>query len=88
MKKKKKNKQHNSNLSLQFGFQNMIKAPNCRFFKQFFLILCINLMASGLFRFMAALGRNVIVANTVGSFALLVVQVLGGYVISRGEVIT
>ncbi len=66
----------------------MIKAPNCRFLKQFFLILCINQMASGLFRFMAALGRNMIVANSVGSFALLVVQVLGGYVISRGEVIT
>lgn len=44
-------------------------------------------MASGLFRLMAALGRDVIVANTVGSFALLVVQVLGGFVISRGEVI-
>jgi hypothetical protein len=34
---------------------------------------------------MAALGRNVIVASTVGSFALLAVQVLGGFIISRGE---
>jgi hypothetical protein len=33
---------------------------------------------------MAALGRDVIVASTVGSFALLVVLVLGGFVISRG----
>ncbi|KAK4559271.1 hypothetical protein RGQ29_008489 [Quercus rubra] len=57
-----------------------------RFFKQYFLILCINLMASGLFRLMAGLGRDVIVANTVGSFALLVVQVLGGFVISRDNV--
>ncbi|KAM3688044.1 hypothetical protein ACJW31_10G120800 [Castanea mollissima] len=57
-----------------------------RFFKQYFLILCINLMASGLFRLMAALGRDVIVANTVGSFALLVVQVLGGFIISRDNV--
>ncbi|KAK7839281.1 abc transporter g family member 40 [Quercus suber] len=57
-----------------------------RFFKQYFLILCINVMASGLFRLMAALGRDVIVANTVGSFALLVVQVLGGFIISRDNV--
>lgn len=42
-------------------------------------------MASALFRFMAALGRTVIVASTVGSFALLAVQVLGGFVISRGD---
>ncbi|XP_062163258.1 pleiotropic drug resistance protein 1-like isoform X3 [Alnus glutinosa] len=57
-----------------------------RFFKQYLIILCINQMASGLFRFMAALGRNVIVASTVGSFALLAVQVLGGFVISREDV--
>ncbi|XP_059459725.1 pleiotropic drug resistance protein 1-like [Corylus avellana] len=57
-----------------------------RFFKQYFIILCINQMASALFRFMAALGRNVIVASTVGSFALLAVQVLGGFVISREDV--
>lgn len=56
-----------------------------RFFKQFFLLLCINQMASGLFRLMGALGRNIIVANTFGSFALLVVLVLGGFVLSRGE---
>jgi hypothetical protein len=63
----------------------MMKAPNGRFFKQYFIILCINQMASALFRFMAALGRNVILAGTVGSFALLAVQVLGGFVISRGD---
>ncbi|XP_028802333.1 ABC transporter G family member 39 [Neltuma alba] len=57
-----------------------------RFFKQYFLILCINQMASALFRLMAALGRDVIVANTVGSFALLIVLVLGGFVISRENI--
>ncbi|KAB1204550.1 Pleiotropic drug resistance protein 1 [Morella rubra] len=61
--------------------------PNIeRFFKQFFLLLCINQMASGLFRLMGALGRNIIVANTFGSFALLVVLVLGGFVLSREDV--
>lgn len=57
-----------------------------RFLKQYFLLVCINQMASGLFRFMGAVGRNIIVANTVGSFALLAVLVMGGFILSRGEV--
>ncbi|KAK4559269.1 hypothetical protein RGQ29_008487 [Quercus rubra] len=58
--------------------------PNfTRFLKQYFLLVCINQMASGLFRFIAALGRNMTVANTFGSFGLLLVIVLGGFVLSR-----
>lgn len=34
---------------------------------------------------MAALGRDVIVASTTGSFALLIIMVLGGFVLSRGD---
>lgn len=41
-------------------------------------------MSSGLFRFIGALGRNMIVANTFGSFALLLVFALGGFVLVRG----
>lgn len=41
-------------------------------------------MSIGLFRVMGSLGRNMIVANTFGSFAMLVVMALGGYIISRG----
>ncbi|KAI4316280.1 hypothetical protein L6164_024275 [Bauhinia variegata] len=57
-----------------------------RLFKQYLLLLCLNQMASSLFRLMAALGRDIIVANTVGSFALLTVMVLGGFVFSRDNV--
>ncbi|KAL7164342.1 hypothetical protein ACSBR2_040288 [Camellia fascicularis] len=57
-----------------------------RFFRQYFLLLCINAMSSGLFRFMGAIGRNIIVANTFGSFALLAVLVLGGFILSQDEV--
>ncbi|KAI6680128.1 hypothetical protein NL676_034009 [Syzygium grande] len=57
-----------------------------RFFKQYFLLLCLHQMASGLFRFIAAIGRNVIVANTFGSFGLLTIMVLGGFIISRDDV--
>ncbi|KAG2700044.1 hypothetical protein I3760_07G215100 [Carya illinoinensis] len=61
--------------------------PNIeRFFKQFLLLLCINQMASGLFRLIGALGRNMIIANTFGSFALLAVLVMGGFILSREDV--
>lgn len=43
-------------------------------------------MSSALFRFMGALGRNIIVANTFGSFGLLTIFVLGGFILARGKV--
>lgn len=42
-------------------------------------------MSIGLFRVIGSLGRNMIVANTFGSFAMLVVMALGGFIISRGK---
>ncbi|XVF88175.1 hypothetical protein PTKIN_Ptkin19aG0029300 [Pterospermum kingtungense] len=61
--------------------------PNVgRFFKQYFLLICLNQMASGLFRLMAALGRNMIVANTCGALALLAVLVMGGFILSHDNV--
>lgn len=56
-----------------------------RFLKQYMILVCINQMASGLFRAMAAIGRDVIVATTFGTFALLIILVLGGFVLSRGD---
>ncbi|KAJ0586561.1 putative ABC-type xenobiotic transporter [Helianthus annuus] len=61
--------------------------PNVvRFFKQYLLLLLVNQTASALFRFIGALGRNMIVANTFGSFALLLVFALGGFVLVREDV--
>ncbi|KAH7846162.1 hypothetical protein Vadar_010629 [Vaccinium darrowii] len=57
-----------------------------RFFKQYLLLLCINQMSSAMFRLIGGIGRNIIVANTFGSFALLAVLVLGGFVLSRVNV--
>ncbi|KAI3468295.1 hypothetical protein Pfo_024958 [Paulownia fortunei] len=57
-----------------------------RFFRHFFLLIWVNQMASGLFRLTGALGRNMIVANTFGSSALLTVLVLGGFILSREEI--
>ncbi|GJX80386.1 pleiotropic drug resistance protein 1-like protein, partial [Tanacetum coccineum] len=61
--------------------------PNIsRFFKQYLTLFLANQMSSGLFRFVGALGRNIIVANTLGAFAALFVFVLGGFVLSRDDV--
>ncbi|GAV68071.1 ABC_tran domain-containing protein/ABC2_membrane domain-containing protein/PDR_assoc domain-containing protein [Cephalotus follicularis] len=61
--------------------------PNVlRFIKQYFVLVCLNQTASALFRLIGALGRNIIVANTFGSFALLLVMVFGGFIISRQNV--
>lgn len=51
---------------------------------QFLLYFTLHQMSIGLFRVMASLGRNMVVANTFGSFAMLVVMVLGGFILSRG----
>ncbi|KAJ7531928.1 hypothetical protein O6H91_14G065000 [Diphasiastrum complanatum] len=57
-----------------------------RFFRQFLLMFFVHQMSLGLFRFIASLGRTMIVSNTFGSFALLVVFVLGGFIVSRDNV--
>jgi hypothetical protein len=45
----------------------------------------MNQMASALFRFIAGVGRSLTVANTFGSFALVTLFALGGFVLSRGK---
>ncbi|XLT34240.1 hypothetical protein HN873_065532 [Arachis hypogaea] len=61
--------------------------PNIwRFLKQYLVLFLASQMASSLFRAIAAIGRNLIVANTFGSFALLAVFVLGGFVLSRKDI--
>ncbi|KAK7349159.1 hypothetical protein VNO77_06304 [Canavalia gladiata] len=58
----------------------------CRALKQYLVLLLINQMASGLFRAIAALGRNIIVANTFASIGLLVLFTLGGFIMSRKDI--
>ncbi|XP_025635247.1 pleiotropic drug resistance protein 1-like isoform X2 [Arachis hypogaea] len=61
--------------------------PNvCRFLKQYLVLFLTSQMASSLFRAIAAIGRNLIVANTFGSLALLAFFVLGGFVLSRKDI--
>nr|GME17435.1 pleiotropic drug resistance protein 2-like [Ipomoea batatas] len=56
-----------------------------RFFRQFLAYVGIHQMALGLFRFIAALGRTQVVANTLGTFTLLSVFVLGGFIIAKDD---
>ncbi|KAK1311002.1 ABC transporter G family member 34 [Acorus calamus] len=57
-----------------------------RFFRQFLAFFCTHQMALSLFRFIAAVGRTTVIANTFGTFALLVVFVLGGFVLSKDDI--
>ncbi|XP_024515265.1 pleiotropic drug resistance protein 1 [Selaginella moellendorffii] len=59
-----------------------------RFFRQFLLLFTLHNMAMSGFRFMASLGRTMLVANTFGSFSLVLVFILGGFVISRSKLKT
>ncbi|GLT54285.1 hypothetical protein SLA2020_274960 [Shorea laevis] len=62
--------------------------PNVgRLFRQYLLLFLVNQMASALFRFIAVTGRgNLIVANTFGAFAMVMLLALGGFVLSRENI--
>ncbi|XP_057500295.1 ABC transporter G family member 32-like [Actinidia eriantha] len=61
--------------------------PNfTRCLRQFLVYFFLHQMSLALFRVMGSLGRSMIVANTFGSFAMLVVMGLGGYVISKDSI--
>ncbi|MCO5560583.1 hypothetical protein L7F22_014198 [Adiantum nelumboides] len=57
-----------------------------RFFRQFFVLFLIHQMSLGLFRTIAAVGRNMVVSNTFGTFILVVVFSCGGFVVSKDNI--
>ncbi|KAI4304728.1 hypothetical protein MLD38_040203 [Melastoma candidum] len=57
-----------------------------RFFKQFLAFFGINQVALSLFRFIAAVGRTQVVANTLGTFTLLLVFILGGFIVAKDDI--
>lgn len=52
-----------------------------------FLLFSVHQMALGLFRSMAAIARDYTIANTFGSSALLIVFLLGGFIVPKGEIL-
>ncbi|KAK4717280.1 hypothetical protein R3W88_015618 [Solanum pinnatisectum] len=56
-----------------------------RFFRQFLVFFSLHQMALSLFRFIAAIGRTLVVASTIGTFSLLIVFVLGGFIVAKDD---
>ncbi|KAM6597358.1 hypothetical protein CsatA_007882 [Cannabis sativa] len=54
-----------------------------RFLRFMILLFSVHQMALGLFRMMASLARDMIIANTFGSAALLVIFLLGGFILPK-----
>ncbi|XP_050281946.1 pleiotropic drug resistance protein 2-like isoform X4 [Quercus robur] len=62
-------------------------APSAsRFFRQLLAFFSIHQMGLSLFRFIAVLGRVQVVANTLGTFTLLLVFVLGGFIVAKDDI--
>ncbi|KAG5553360.1 hypothetical protein RHGRI_011287 [Rhododendron griersonianum] len=57
-----------------------------RFFRQFLAFFSIHQMGLSLFRFIAAVGRTQVVASTLGTFTLLLVMVLGGFIVAKDDI--
>ncbi|KAI6669860.1 hypothetical protein NL676_004745 [Syzygium grande] len=57
-----------------------------RFLKQLLAFFGVNQMALSLFRFIAAVGRTQVVANTLGTFTLLLVFILGGFIVAKDDI--
>ncbi|KAA8543738.1 hypothetical protein F0562_022085 [Nyssa sinensis] len=54
-----------------------------RFFRYMFLLFSVHQMALGLFRMIASIARDMIIANTFGSAGLLIIFLLGGFILPK-----
>ncbi|KAJ6948249.1 ABC transporter G family member 31 [Populus alba x Populus x berolinensis] len=57
-----------------------------RFFRFMLLLFSVHQMALGLFRTMGSIARDLVVANTFGSAALLAIFLLGGFIIPKAMI--
>ncbi|VAI38197.1 unnamed protein product [Triticum turgidum subsp. durum] len=57
-----------------------------RFFRMLLVFFATHQMAMGLFRFLGAVLKSMLVANTLGMFVILIIFVFGGFVIPRGDI--
>ncbi|KAI3695946.1 hypothetical protein L1987_78952 [Smallanthus sonchifolius] len=62
-------------------------APSAyRFFKQLLAYICVHQLALCLFRFLASVGRMQVIASALGTFTLLIVFVLGGFIVAKDDI--
>ncbi|XP_039037793.1 ABC transporter G family member 31-like [Hibiscus syriacus] len=57
-----------------------------RFFRFMFVKFVVHQMAIGLFRMLDAIARDIVIANTFGSAAILIVLLLGGFLVPKDEI--
>ncbi|WJX58198.1 ABC transporter G member 31 [Trifolium repens] len=57
-----------------------------RFFRYMFILFVVHQMALGLFGMMASIARDMVLANTFGSAALLVIFLMGGFIVPKGMI--
>ena len=57
-----------------------------RFFVYWLILFLIHAMAVTLFRCIGHVARSLVVANAVGSLALLAIMMLGGFVLTKSQV--
>ncbi|KAK8697785.1 hypothetical protein V6N13_113922 [Hibiscus sabdariffa] len=57
-----------------------------RFFRFMFVKFVVHQTAIGLFRMLAAVARDIVIANTFGSAAILVVLLLGGFLVPKDHI--
>ncbi|XP_038706985.1 ABC transporter G family member 31-like [Tripterygium wilfordii] len=60
--------------------------PCFRFFRFLLILLAIHQVALGLFRLIAATARDMVLANTFGSAAIIVIFLLGGFIMPKDEI--
>ncbi|VAI86745.1 unnamed protein product [Triticum turgidum subsp. durum] len=56
-----------------------------RFIQQFLVLFAMHQMSMGLYRFLAAIGRTQVMANMLGTAALIAIYIFGGFVISKNN---
>ncbi|CAN0858781.1 ABC transporter G family member 29 [Linum grandiflorum] len=57
-----------------------------RFFKQFLVVFLIQQMAAGTFRLIAGVCKTFIIANTGGALTILLIFLLGGFLLPKGQI--
>ncbi|XP_045794549.1 pleiotropic drug resistance protein 1-like [Trifolium pratense] len=57
-----------------------------RFLRQYLILVLVHQMASALFRFIAAVGRDMTMALTFGSFALAILFSMSGFALSKDNI--
>ncbi|CAD6264943.1 unnamed protein product [Miscanthus lutarioriparius] len=56
-----------------------------RFIQHFLVLFAMHQMSMGLYRFLAAIGRTQVMANMLGTAALIAIYILGGFIISKDD---